>query len=250
MLDCSLELATKLRASRATFERAQRCGFTAVELWTNAESLRHSGEIGKLAQDFPFSYVIHFPNKPNLQPEDVDGAVTLYRHLQCRAMVVHEPMYRIYGAELLAKQSDLRLGIENHRLDKKQFSTWAERHQWLTLDVEHLWLYTLAGEPLSSLERALRQFLQRYAEKLVHVHLPGCIPGHEEHRPMYCSREMVMMVLTQLCQAGFDGLVVSEVELEYQNVPELTMDVLLFERWQQLHEVRLRKKTRISAPTS
>ncbi|MBI2481182.1 MAG: hypothetical protein HYV60_21850, partial [Planctomycetia bacterium] len=83
---------------------------------------------------------------------------------------------------------------------------------------------------------AVHDFLSRFRDKLVHVHLPGYAPGGDEHRPMYCCREMVLPVLTLLADYEFDGLIVSEVNPQFQNVHELQMDVLLFERWQQLRQ--------------
>ena len=68
-------------------------------------------------------------------------------------------------------------------------------------------------------------------DKLLHIHLPGYWPGFQEHRPMYCAREMIFPVLSLLADARFEGLVVSEVDPAYQNLSELHMDVLLFEAW-------------------
>ncbi len=231
------KFATKLRPTRESLGRARQVGFRAAELWTNSTSLQESREIAAVSREVDLDYAIHFPNKGSLQAAHLEGASALYRDLNCRAMVIHEPMWRLYGKALIEIEPTLRLGVENHRLDKRAFHAWADGHQWLTLDVEHLWLFTLSGESLSALEKALGRFLDTYAEKLVHVHLPGCLPGREEHRPMYCSRDMVFMALSQLNEAGFEGLVVSEVELEFQNELELEMDVLLFKRWKQLTEI-------------
>ena len=49
---------------------------------------------------------------------------------------------------------------------------------------------------------------------------------------------MVLPVLSLLAEAGFDGLVVSEADPEYQNAQELRMDVLLFEAWRERHGPR------------
>jgi hypothetical protein len=47
---------------------------------------------------------------------------------------------------------------------------------------------------------------------------------------------MVLPVLSLLAGAGFEGLIVSEANLEHQNPEELRMDVLLFDVWRQRHE--------------
>jgi hypothetical protein len=227
-------LATKLKPSRTSLELARNCGYAAAEFWTNQKSLRQWSEISAIARQVDLKYVIHFPNKAKLDTDDLRCAAALYRELDCRAMVIHQPMFEAYGASLLSIEPTLRLGIENHRLDRKAFEAWADRCSWLTLDVEHLWMYTLAGESLSTLERTLETFLGKYASKLVHVHLPGHLAGYGEHRPMYCSREMVMMTFTLLEEADYDGLVVGELDPEYQNEAELKMDALLYQRWRQL----------------
>src|SRR5262249_5112669 len=136
-----------------------------------------------------------------------------------------------YHAELLRLRPELRLAVENHKLDPEGFALWAERSPGLTLDVEHLWKFTLRDAPLDRLLREVRGFLARFADKLRHVHLPGYLPGFAEHRPMYCARDMVFGVLSLLAEFRFEGLIVSEVNAEYQNPNELRMDVLLFEAW-------------------
>jgi hypothetical protein len=52
-----------------------------------------------------------------------------------------------------------------------------------------------------------------------------------EHRPMYCSREMVLPILSLFAESRFAGLIVSEVRAEFQNANDLRMDVLLFNAW-------------------
>src|SRR6185437_8983938 len=108
----------------------------------------------------------------------------------------------------------LPLAVENHRLTPDAFLDWAQRNPGLTLDVEHLWMYTLRDAPLSNLLAEVRSFLSRFAHKLRHVHLPGYLPGQPEHRPMYCSRDMVLAVFSLLEEVHFTGLIVSEVNPE------------------------------------
>jgi len=228
------QLATKLRPTQEALEVVSQSGFRAVEFWTNTDLLSHPDTIARLAEKFDFNYVIHFPNRGELTSEALRHAVELYATLASRAMVIHQPMIERYGRELLAHDPSLRLGVENHRLTLSEFEDWAGNNSWLTLDVEHLWKFTLEDGPLAALLETLESFLSRFAAKLVHVHLPGYLPGYEEHRPMYCSREMVLAVLSLLADCQFDGLVVSEVNSEYQNRYDLEMDVLLGKHFEQL----------------
>src|SRR6202011_3008068 len=111
-----------------------------------------------------------------------------------------------YQQALLALEPGIRLAVENHHLNPADFTAWAERNPGLTLDVEHLWKFTLEDVPLSRLLEEVRTFLKRFGDKLRHVHLPGYWPGLAEHRPMYCAREMVLPVLSLLAEARFEGL--------------------------------------------
>jgi hypothetical protein len=121
-------------------------------------------------------------------------------------------------------------------LNPEGFTAWAERNPGLALDVEHLWMLTLPGVPLSRLLEEVRGFLARFGEKLRHVHMPGYWPGLPEHRPMYCAHELVFGVLSLLADVNFEGLVVSEVSPAYQNPTELRMDTLLFDVWREQHD--------------
>lgn len=228
-----LRLATKLLPEQHAFETAYRAGFRFVEIWLGPAVLADHANVAQLARSYPNGYVLHFPNRLDLTPEMLDAAVALHRSLGCRCMVIHQPMHDKFQGELLRLESTLRLAVENHKLTPDGVTEWAERNSGLTLDLEHVWKFTLRDAPLERLVDWLQTFLARYKEKLRHVHLPGYWPGREEHRPMYCARDMIFPVLSLLTDAGFDGLVVSEVNPQFQNYAELRMDTLLFDAWRE-----------------
>lgn len=219
-------------SSRAPFELATNAGFRNAEFWLNDQLLVRWRDVVALARDYPMRYAMHFPNRGSLSDELLDNAVQMYRAIDCSALVIHQPMFDKYGQQLLQLDPTMRLAIENHDLStESQLSDWARRSPWLTLDVEHLWIYTLHDAPLKQLRSCLRKFLQDYGHKLAHVHLPGYLPGQKVHRPQYCSRMMVMRVFSLLQEIEFDGLVVSETAEKFQNAEELQMDTLLYRRW-------------------
>ena len=228
-----LRLATKFAPELSALETAYRAGFRHAELWLDAAILARWPDVVRLAGSYPNGYALHFPNRLDLAPEVLEQTVALYRGLGCRCLVLHQPMYDRFREPLLRLEPELRLAVENHRLTSEQFLGWAERNSGLALDVEHLWMLTLGDGPLEQLLDHTRAFLEQFGDKLLHVHLPGHWPGLAEHRPMYGAREMVFPVLSLLAEFGFDGLVVSEANPEYQNYPELRMDVLLFDAWRQ-----------------
>jgi hypothetical protein len=233
-----LKLATKFAPQPAAFELAHRAGFRHAELWLDAAVLADADRVLALARHYPFGYALHYPNRLDGTAEQLRQAVALYQGLNSRCLIIHEPMYERHADALLRLDPHLLLAVENHNMPPEGFARWAERFSGLTLDVEHLWKFTLRDAPLPELLGAVRDFLGRYAGKLHHVHLPGYLPGYREHRPMYCAREMIFPALSLLEEAAFEGLIVSEANPEYQNANELRMDVLLFDTWRDRHAAR------------
>ena len=225
-----LKIATKFLPSSADFTRAWAAGFRHAEFWLSARLLHDVDDIIKIAKEYPIEYVPHFPNKKN-DIQSVEQAIKLYRELNCQAMVIHQPMIDQWKDDFFSLEPGIRLAVENHRLNEKEFWDWAEKNPGLNLDIEHLWKFTLQDAPLDKLLKTLDIFLSRYADKLYHVHLPGYVPGEEEHRPMYCNREFMFGTWDLLEKANFRGLMVSEIDAEYQTDQDLRMDMLLFERW-------------------
>jgi hypothetical protein len=224
-------IATKFAPILSAFEIALQAGFRRAELWTDASVLIRHDEIARLAKRYPFDYSIHFPNRLEQPNEIIEAAAALYRALDARALILHQPHQDHYGSQLSRLCPGIRLAVENHNLTPDELTEWATKNPGLTLDVEHLWMFTWPGEPLARILDETRSFLERFAHKLHHVHLPGYWPGTGEHRPMYCARDLVRGVWDLLEEVHFSGLIVSEVNLEYQNLQDLSMDVLLFERW-------------------
>jgi hypothetical protein len=234
-----LILATKFIPDRSAFETAQRAGFRAAEFWLNAKLLLEQDRIATLAKQFPFRYALHFPNDGPISDEALKCAASLFRQLDCTAIVIHQPMFDRYAKTLWEIDPGLILAIENHVLNLTKFEQWAEQSPALTLDVEHLWKFTLHDAPLAILLEHLDRILDRHAGKLHHVHLPGYRPGGEEHQPVHESDEMASEVLTRLAAHGFGKLVVSEADTPFQVDEFLRKDVAFFDRWTKLSNRRL-----------
>jgi hypothetical protein len=183
------------------------------------------------------SYAVHFPTRGGLEQTVVRHAAVLCQNLNCSVMVMHQPMFDRYADQLLDTHPALQLAVENQVLDTAQFQRWAETNQWLTLDVEHLWKFTLRDAPLQLLLDRVEKFLIRYGHKTVHVHLPGYLAGAAEHRPMYCAPDMVFPILEMLAEREFAGLIVSEIDLKFQNAADLHRDILFFNSWHRLRDL-------------
>ncbi len=226
-----LRAATKFRPERKAFQVAQTAGFQCAELWLDPALLADSKRIGGMAREFSFLCVLHFPNRTDLGEESLDQAVRLYRNVQCHAMVIHQPQFDLYANSLLALDSSINLAIENHVLEPAEFDEWVERSPGLTLDVEHLWKFTLQDSSLDELITQVELLVSNHGDRLYHVHLPGYLPGEAEHRPLHHSPQMASEVLNVLAEYSFEGLVVSEANEEFQNPADLQRDLLFFESW-------------------
>lgn len=231
-----LKLATKFVPRQPRFEAAHQAGFRCAELWTDAAVLAEWESVAAVARHYPMEYVLHFPNRLDLTTTHLDQCVRLYTKLGCKCMVIHQPMHDKYRDSLLALAPGMRLAVENHKLNPEGFQNWAERNHYLALDVEHLWKYTLLDVARARFLDGARAVLDTFGKKIRHVHMPGYLPGHTEHRPMYCSRDLVMAMLSHFAAIGYEGLIVSEVDVEYQTPQELRMDVLLFDAWRAAHD--------------
>src|SRR3954452_10070204 len=91
-----LKVDTKFAPRRADLERAHRAGFRCAELWLDAAVLAGWQTAAELARDYPFTYAMHLPNRLEQGGPALDQAVSLYRALDCRSMVIHQPMFDRY----------------------------------------------------------------------------------------------------------------------------------------------------------
>lgn len=235
-----LQLSTKFAPrSEQEFKLAYDAGFRNAEFWLSTELLENWKSIALRAGDFAMGYALHFPNRGKFNERHLQNVIDLYYALDCSALVIHQPMFDEFGDELLAIDDTIRLAIENHNLRSDyKFERWVEESRWLTLDVEHLWIYTAKDGSMKKMLKYVDWLLTDHADKLAHVHLPGYQPGYKTHRPMYCSRKMVFQVFSKLAEVSFDGLIVSETLNKYQNPEELRMDVLLYRHWLKKFQAR------------
>jgi hypothetical protein len=111
-----LNLATKFVPRRESIETAYLAGFRHAEWWLNATLLADWESLAELGTQYPFSYVLHFPNRLEQEPKTLRQAASLYRRLGCQAMVIHQPHFDRYAAAFAEIDSGLNLAVENHRL--------------------------------------------------------------------------------------------------------------------------------------
>src|SRR5688572_26071711 len=109
-------IATKFAPTPSAFEVAQQAGFRRAEIWTDANVLLRHEEVAALARSYPFDYAIHFPNRTDQPDEVVEAAAALYRDLDARALILHQPHQDRYGERLAELHPGIRLAVENHKL--------------------------------------------------------------------------------------------------------------------------------------
>ncbi len=227
-----LQLATKFKPDAdEPFRIAVDAGLRAAELWTGPDVLDDWEATAARARKFDLRYALHFPTRRNLTERQLDAVVGLYHALGCRSMTIHQLEYDRYWPDVARRSAEVCLAVENSHLAPEQLQSWANGNRNLTLDAEHVWYLTYPQATLGEAIDACRDLLARHAAKVRHVHLPGYLAGGDEHRPMYCSRDFVFAVLSLLDDVGYEGLVVSEVDVAYQTPNDLRMDALLFDTW-------------------
>ncbi|MEQ8787479.1 MAG: hypothetical protein RIC55_14340 [Pirellulaceae bacterium] len=236
--------ATKFLPCESGFHLARQAGFPAAEFWLDGTLVADWRRIAEIALRFPFRYALHFPNKGEFQADDLRDSADLYHAIDSSALVMHPPMYERYGAALLRIDPSLRLAIENGILNPQQLPQWAETYPGLTLDVEHVWKYTLGDGPLEDLLSEVESILSNFGHKLYHVHLPGYQCDGQEQHPLYFNPELARAVLTLLADHGYQQLVVSEANQEFQTREHLRRDMDLFDAWHAARPTNARRNVR------
>ena len=231
--DQMLRLATKFRPVPSHFDTATAAGFRNAEFFLDRDVLDDPTGVIETAREYDLGYALHFPNKPELEVAHLEAVARLYDELSASAVVIHPHMLRQYGEQMRSVHSDIALAEETMRVAPDEFPEWLEAHDHVTLDVEHIWKFSLNDGPIEELFRLVESIFASHGDRVRHIHMPGYLPGYGEHRPMYTSREFCFGIFDILASNGYEHLVVSEVDLEFQNAAELRMDVLLFERWEQ-----------------
>ncbi|MEM7143799.1 MAG: hypothetical protein AAF591_01610 [Verrucomicrobiota bacterium] len=226
-----LTFATKLQPTAANVDAAWNAGFRATEVSLNAAVLKNWRTSVEAMRRHPMQYTLHFPNKGPIGSGKVKKIVKLYRSLNCHAMVIHPGMLKKYGSQLKKKKNPLRLAVENGKIGYDSFCLWAGSHDYLTLDIEHLWKYSLEDCSLADLRHELQAFLWQYGPKIRHVHLPGYKAGQDEHRPTYKNPKLARMVLNLLELDDVPRTIVSETRASLRTPENLAADTKFFNNW-------------------
>ena len=176
-----LKIATKFAPNEAAFATAHAAGFRHAEIWLSDAVLRNWQNVAESASTLRNGAraALSQPG-PHLSHATLTETAELYRALQCQCMVIHQPQFNAYAETLYGLHAGLRFAIENHKLNLDELERWAASNPGLTLDVEHVWKFTLHDSPLPELLERIRLLLERYSQKVRHVHLPGYLPGYQE----------------------------------------------------------------------
>ena len=223
-------LSTKFSPASANFEKAIFAGYENAELYMTPTRLMSWKSLSKIARSFDLNYVLHFPTEGKIGSQTCEEIVRLARDLGCQIIVVHEE--QLDDVSLISSlDPGIRLAVENKYLHFNDLDEWIASHEFVTLDIEHLWKNTLHDCDLNSLCSVVRSLLKKHNCRIQHIHLPGYLPGQAEQKPMYCSREMVFSMFDILYEEQYGGWVVGELDENFQNQHEMKMDLLLFETW-------------------
>ena len=158
-----LKLATKFLPEPHAFEQAFDAGFRNAELYLNTAVLEQADDVIAMARQFDMNYAMHFPNKPELSDRHLQACCRLFDELNASADVIHPPMLQRYGVAVKAIHPNIVLGIETMRVPPDQLVEWARQHQTVTLDMEHIWKFSLRDTPMEELFKLVRNINNRYA---------------------------------------------------------------------------------------
>lgn len=168
-----LRLATKFRPSLSAFETAAAAGFRNAEFYLDASVLDDVDGVIDLAQRFNFGFALHFPNKPELSERHLYAVARLHDELAATATVIHPNMLRRYGDRMKAIHPTISLAEETMRVPADDFLHWVDQHDSVTLDVEHIWKFSLHDGPLADLFALVRTVFSHHGDKVKHIHMPG-----------------------------------------------------------------------------
>ena len=201
----SLQLAAKCLPEPKILKRIESAKIDAVELYTNAECLKKV-DIVSICNDFPFSYVVHAPNDIVAPKETFE----LAQAIGANAVVTHDIYWEDEWPEVvkMAQDAGVALAIENvdglFTFTKVLLRYGVKR----CLDFEHV-IFQMRG----FYPEGLKQLLPAS----IHTHLSGYEFGNlKYHTHFYESPEHAFKVLSFLESNGYNGMVVSEASIEYQ----------------------------------
>ena len=226
-----LQLATKLRPTSVALDLAGDVGFREFELWTNEDVLLAAKQVATVCNRPSHRYAVHFPNHAPLRDDAIDGLRLLCDRLWVKAVIMHQPMFDLYGDTVQRENPQVRIGVENGDLDVVSFQRWARENEFLTFDVEHLWKFTLRDAADEIFLTVVDQFLAECADRIVHVHFPGYAIGTDTHRPIYLAGRTGHEVLTLLDRHGYTGFVVSELDSAWQTTTQIRADYDYYHEW-------------------
>ena len=201
----SLQLAAKCLPDPKILERIESAKINAVELYTDAECMKKV-DIVSICDDFPFSYVVHAPNDIVAPKETFE----LAQAIEANVVVTHDIYWEDEWPEVVkvALDTGISLAIENidglFSFEKVLLRYGVKR----CLDFEHA-VFLMRGFYPDGLKKVI--------PKTIHVHLSGYEYGNQKyHTHFYESPEHAFKVLGFLESNGYNGMVVSEASIEYQ----------------------------------
>lgn len=230
--------ATKFSPEAANFEKAVFAGYQNAELYLTPTRLMSWRSLSKIARCYELNYVLHFPTIGKSSLQTCEDIVSLAHDINCKTITVHEDSLKV-AEYVQALDPQIQLAVENHSVTYEQLDAWIQSNDCITLNVDCLWKNTLQNCELSELRSVVRRLFHNYRDRFKNVHLSGNVPGSLSKPPLQFSQEMVFSILDILRAERYEGMVVSEIDVEFQTGENLERDLNVFRQWQSTRGIPL-----------
>jgi len=218
----SLQLAAKCLPDSKILKRIESTEIDAVELYTDAECLKKV-DIVSICDDFPLSYVVHAPNDVVAPKETFE----LAQAIGANVVVTHDIYWEDEWPRVVKTAQDTGVALAIENVDglltfAKVLLRYGVKR---CLDFEHA-IFLMGGFYPNGLKQLL--------PKTIHVHLSGYEFGNlKYHTHFYESPEHAFKVLNFLESNGYNGMVVSEASIEYQQEEHFRKLKDFFSEWKE-----------------
>ena len=223
-------IATKFSPEAANFEKAVFADYECAELHLTPLRLMSWRSLSKIARSYDLEYALHFPTGDKSTVQTCEEVVELCRDISCDLITVHEENLDVANT-ISALDPSIRLAVENQNVSFGDLDEWIQSHDFVTLNIEHLWKHTLLNCERNELVSVVNRLMHNYRDRIRHVHLSGYTADQPTRRPIHLSQDFSQSLLDVFLQEEYDGFVVWEIDTEFQTGELLRKDMDWYQSW-------------------
>lgn len=217
----SIAAAAKCPPDEKILADIEKAGIRAVEIYTNADSLREVGKVKQVCRKFPFRYALHLPN----DGFEMDSLAEIADEIQADIVVLHNIYLEEEWEDIIKTFNGIRtqLTVENTFSALEPLKFIRRYGIGMCLDMEHIQI-----ECAGYFEEGFLPFIR----KAKHIHLTGYTYGSKLwHTHIHHSPEHNIRLLNLLKKADYSGFVVSEARASLQTLSEFKRLNEFIQKW-------------------